>query len=150
MPPMRSVHCRQFHRHRFRRRSRIRDCERNRPNRPLARPSLCNVEAGLEVIVGVFDGELRMLRDRGTRVNVQIDVADERLRLISGDVELGNWPLDQIVVNSQPDGFHLRAEGEEIILEIAQDAEFALAIGLRTGPPLLVRKMSALLREGRE
>jgi hypothetical protein len=99
--------------------------------------------------VEVFEGSLFTPRDLGHRVNVQVDLTDERFRLLSGEVEIGNWTLDEIVVNAQPDGFHVRAEGEEIILEMPRDAEFALALGLRTGPPLLVRKMSSLLREDR-
>ena len=98
----------------------------------------------------VFEGSLFTPRDLEHRVHIQVDLTGERFRLVSGNVELGNWSLDEIVVNAQPDGFHLRAEGEEIILEMPRDAEFALALGLRTGPPLLVRKMSSLLREDRE
>ncbi len=95
----------------------------------------------------VFQGSLYMPRNPENRVHVEVDLTEERCKLVSGDVQLADWTVDEMVVNAQPDGFHIRAEGEEIILELDRDAEFALAMGLRTGPPLLVRKMSSLLRE---
>jgi hypothetical protein len=45
------------------------------------------------------------------------------------------------------DGFHVRAEGEEIVLNIEDDARFALDLGLRNAHPNLRRRMSALLRD---
>ena len=49
-------------------------------------------------------------------------------------------------MSAMPDGFHMRAEGEEIILDVTDDARFALDLGLRNAPPLLRHRMSALLR----
>ncbi|HSR45064.1 MAG TPA: hypothetical protein VLT15_07525 [Acidimicrobiia bacterium] len=95
----------------------------------------------------VFDGSLRMSRDSSAAIDVQIDLTDERIRMLSGEVEIGDWALSEIVTNAQPDGIHLRAEGEEVILNLTEDAEFALALGLRTGPPLLMRRVSSLMRQ---
>ena len=95
----------------------------------------------------VFDGSLRMLGEPGTAIRVQIDLTEERLRLLSGNAEIGDWALDEIVANAQPDGIHVRAEGQELVLDLTEDAEFAVALGLRTGPPVLVRKMSMLMRQ---
>ena len=95
----------------------------------------------------VFDASLRMLRESGVGISVQIDLTEERIRLLSGEVEIADWALGEIVANAQPDGIHVRAEGEELVLDMTEDAEFALALGLRTGPPQLVRKMSKLMRE---
>ena len=67
--------------------------------------------------------------------------------MLSGEVEIGDWALCEIVTTAQPDGIHLRAEGEEVILNLTEDAEFALALGLRTGPPLLMRRVSSLMRQ---
>ncbi len=97
----------------------------------------------------VFDASLRMLHESGAGIGVQIDLTEERIRLLSGDVEIADWALGEIVANAQPDGIHVRAEGEELILDMTEDAEFALELGLRTGPPQLVRKMSKLMRERR-
>ena len=35
----------------------------------------------------------------------------------------------------------------EIRMNLTEDAEFALALGLRTGPPLLMRNVSRLMRQ---
>lgn len=93
-----------------------------------------------------YQGTLRMPGDDGPPLSVQIDLADERFRMIAGDAELGDWALAEIRVNALPDGFHVRAEGEEILLEITEDAEFAVELGLRSAPPHLRRRMSALMR----
>ena len=95
----------------------------------------------------VFDGSLRMSREPDAAIDVQIDLNEERIRLLSGEVEIADWALGEIVANAQPDGIHVRAEGEEIVLNLTEDAEFALALGLRTGPPLLMRNVSRLMRQ---
>ena len=89
-----------------------------------------------------FIGKLRTRTERDTAIRVVIDLTDERLRLRSGDTEIADWSLEDIHVNAQPDGFHIKAEGEEIILDLSQDAEFAVALGLRSAPIGLARRMS--------
>jgi hypothetical protein len=75
-----------------------------------------------------------------------IDLTDDRLRMSAGGSEIGNWAMSEIRVNALPDGFHLRAEGEEVLLDVTEDAQFAVDLGLRTAPPHLRRRMSALMR----
>ena len=89
-----------------------------------------------------FVGVLRTRTERDTAIRVVIDLTDERLRLRAGDTEIADWSLDEIRVNAQADGFHIRAEGEEVILDLRQDAEFAVALGLRSAPVDLARRMS--------
>ena len=89
-----------------------------------------------------FVGVLRTRTERDTAIRVVIDLTDERLRLRSGDTEIADWSLDDIRVNALPDGFHIRAEGEEIVLDLIQDAEFAVALGLGSAPVDLARRMS--------
>lgn len=93
-----------------------------------------------------YEGTLRMPGDDGPPLSVHIDLTDERFRMIAGESELGDWSLSEIRVNALPDGFHVRAEGEEILLEVTDDAEFAVELGLRSAPPHLRRRMSALMR----
>jgi hypothetical protein len=50
-------------------------------------------------------------------------------------------------IQALPDGFHIRAEGEAIVLDVTDDAEFALELGLRNAHPALRRRMSALMRD---
>ena len=94
-----------------------------------------------------FAGVLRTSTERDSAIEVVIDLTDERLRLRSGDASLADWSLNDIQVTAQGDGFHIRAEGEEVILDLRQDAEFAVALGLRSAPVELARRMS-MVRDG--
>lgn len=89
-----------------------------------------------------FEGVLRTVTDRNVAIRVTIDLTDERLRLLTGDSEIANWSLDEIRVNAMSDGFHIKAEGEEVILDLTEDAEFAVALGLGSAPVDLARRMS--------
>lgn len=94
-----------------------------------------------------FNAGLRLPNERHSTIRVQIDLT-ERLRVTSGDTLIGDWGLDEIRVNATQDGFHLRAEGETIVLDLTEDAEFAVALGLHSAPPGLARRMS-MVRDGR-
>jgi hypothetical protein len=80
-------------------------------------------------------------------LHVLIDLSDDRLTLTAGEIELADWPRDEIRISALMDGFHIRAEGEEVVLDVSDDARFALDLGLRNAHPTLRRRMSALLRE---
>ena len=94
-----------------------------------------------------FAGVLRTPTERDTEIQIDIDLTSDRLRLRSGDTEIADWSLDEIRVNARPDGFHVLAEGEEIILDLTDDAEFAVALGLKSAPVDLARRMS-MVRDG--
>jgi hypothetical protein len=64
-----------------------------------------------------------------------------------GDEEVADWAREGMRISALPDGFHIRAEGEAIVLEVEDDVHFALDLGLRNAHPTLRRRMSALLRE---
>jgi hypothetical protein len=96
--------------------------------------------------MAAYDAQLRLSWTDDEPIHVLIDLTDDRLTMRSGDVEVADWQRDQIRVSPHLDGFHIRAEGEEIILDVTDDAQFALDLGLRNAPPQLRRKMSALLR----
>jgi hypothetical protein len=93
-----------------------------------------------------YQGSLRMLGEDGPGLPVVIDLRNDRLGIKAGDVEIGDWAREEVRINADVDGIHLRAEGEEIILELAEDAEFAVEVGLRQAPPLLRRRMAQLMR----
>ena len=94
-----------------------------------------------------YDARLRMERTDEAPISVLIDLTDNRLTMRSGEIEVADWARDEIRVSALPDGFHVRAEGEEIILDVTEDARFALDLGLRNAPPILRRRMAALLRD---
>src|SRR5690554_3175323 len=102
-----------------------------------------------EVYVSKFEGKLRVQGDEAPPIGIEIDLDGERMRLNSNGVEVANWSLEEIRVAALPDGFHVRAEGEEVVLEVFDDGRFAIDLGLRTAHPALRRKMSALLRSDR-
>lgn len=79
-------------------------------------------------------------------MSVEIDLTDDRMKVTAGDMEVADWSRDEFRIQALPDGFHIRAEGEEVVLDIREDARFALELGLRSAHPVLRRKMSALLR----
>lgn len=97
--------------------------------------------------MSTYEGSLRIAGDDSPPLAVTVDLDNQRLRVSAGDSEIGDWSMSEIRVNALPDGFHLRAEGEEVLLDISDDAQFAVDLGLRTAPPHLRRRMSALMRK---
>lgn len=93
-----------------------------------------------------YDAVLRLEGEQEAPVHVEIDLSDDRMTLRAGGVEVADWAREDMRVNALPDGFHIRAAGEAIVLDVKDDAHFALDLGLRTAHPVLRRKMAALLR----
>ncbi len=102
----------------------------------------------VEVVLASFDGSLRISHQPDAPIRVLIDLTDESLRLTSGEVEIAHWGLDEVQVSAQPDGFHVRRAGEELVLVMKDDAEFAVLLDLRSVPIGLARRM-AVHRNGR-
>jgi hypothetical protein len=91
-------------------------------------------------------GTIKMAGDAEPGVRVEIHLDEEELRLMSHHGTLGRWPLDQVGVSARVDGFHLRVEGEELVLSTSDDARFAMALGIRsTSSPRLNRQLAAAL-----
>lgn len=97
--------------------------------------------------MSTYEASLRMVGERGPGLPVVINLRDDRVGITAGDIEIGDWSRDEVRINADVDGIHVRAEGEELILDLTRDAEFAVEVGLRQAPPLLRRKMAQLLRE---
>lgn len=97
--------------------------------------------------MSAYEAILRIPGDNEAPLGVEVELTDERLAVKAGDVELGDWSRDEIRVSALEDGFHIRAEGEEIVLDVTDDAQFALDLGLRNAHPSLRRRMSALMRD---
>lgn len=79
----------------------------------------------LENRVPSFDARLRLPGQTRLPLNVVVDVSDERMVIISGREQLGEWALDGLLMDSRPDGFHLTLDQEEIILNVTDPAGFA-------------------------
>lgn len=96
--------------------------------------------------MSTYEGSLRMVGEDGPGLAVVIDLRGDRLGIRAGEVEIGDWSREEVRINADTDGIHLRAEGEEVVLDLEKDAEFAVEVGLRQAPPLLRRRMAQLLR----
>jgi hypothetical protein len=94
-----------------------------------------------------FQGKLRMGEEANPGVSVNIDLTDHRMKVTVGEVEVANWRRDEFRIQALADGFHVRAEGEEVILDISDDARFAIELGIRSAHPTLRRRMAALMRD---
>lgn len=98
--------------------------------------------------MSAYEALLKMQGTTEAPISVLIDITDDRRIVVSaGDIEVGDWSREEVRVSAEPDGFHLRAEGEELLLDVTEDARFALDLGMRNAPPLLRRRMAALLRD---
>lgn len=95
-----------------------------------------------------LSGSVRMASDTAQSVMVEIHLDEETITLAAGNgVEIGTWPLEEVGIASKPDGFHLRIEGEEVILTTDDDARFAVALGITTPTSRLARMMAKLRDE---
>lgn len=94
-----------------------------------------------------FNGSLRLPGEVGPGLHVLIDLTDEHhLQITAASDMIGDWPLEAVGIRAADDGFHLLAEGDEVVFRTDNDPAFALAVGLRNAPTLLRRQMSDLLR----
>src|SRR4026207_68493 len=93
-----------------------------------------------------FDGSLKLAGNEAP-VRVAIDLTDDHVIRISAEaIEIGEWTIGQIAVKALDDGFHMIADGEELIIRTDNDTAFALAMGIRNAPTQLRRQMSDLMR----
>ena len=95
-----------------------------------------------------FDGRLAVTGETGLPLGVEIDLTEERMVVRSGDSELADWEVGELRINAQPDGFHILAEGEEVVINVTDEGRFAVELGLRSAYPGLRAKMAEVLRDG--
>jgi len=96
--------------------------------------------------VTAYEAQLQIEGDDTQPLPVLVDLTDNKLTMTIGSQEVAAWNRDQMRIAAMPDGFHIRADGEAIILDVGDDAKFALELGLKNAHPALRRRMSALLR----
>lgn len=81
-----------------------------------------------------FDARLRIIGDTTLPLGVEVDLTGERMVVTTDGNTLANWSLEDIQILARGNGFLIEAEGEEIILNVTDEAKFAAEIGLRTRP----------------
>lgn len=79
----------------------------------------------------------------GPGAPVRIAVEGRRLRIVAGAEEVGDWNLDEIGIHAVPEGFSIRAEGEEFVLRAEDEVALAEEFGLAAATPRLARKVAA-------
>ena len=82
-----------------------------------------------------FDARLRVVGEPGFPLGVEVDLTDDRMTVLIGPHPLAEWSLDEIDIASLPDGFHIKAEGEEVVLNVMDEKRFAKAVGLNRASP---------------
>jgi len=85
--------------------------------------------------VSSFNARLRLPGQSRIPLGVEVDVTDERITLTSGDREVAKWSLEKIDVSHLSDGFHIKVDGEEVVLSVVEPARFASELGVVTPAP---------------
>lgn len=88
------------------------------------------------------DGTVSMRGDDGPGVTVRITASEGRLSLVSGEEVLGDWDVEKIGLHAVPDGFAIRAEGEEFVLRAEDPVALAEELGMTAVTPRLARKVA--------
>ncbi|MGA7228667.1 MAG: hypothetical protein WA726_02670 [Acidimicrobiia bacterium] len=81
-----------------------------------------------------FDARLRLVGQPGFPLGVVVDLTGHRLTVMVDDNELASWSLDDIEISQGSDGFHIEAEGEEVVLNVNERIRFATEVRSRTRP----------------
>ena len=74
-----------------------------------------------------FDGTFRLAGSRDS-LNATFSVTNGSLRVVAGDYEIGNWPLQDVRLTTAGDGLHLMVEGEDLVVKMRDPGGFAEAI----------------------
>ena len=94
-----------------------------------------------------YRARLRIEGDSSDPVPVLVDLTGQRLMMTIGSQAVADWDRDDMRISALPDGFHIRAEGESVVLDVEDEARFAVELGLRNAHPALRQKMAALMRD---
>ena len=74
--------------------------------------------------MGSFNASLKTIGDtRGIPATVELQ--DGRLSIKAGDSQIGDWLLDDIDLEPTPTGYRLAAEGDQVLLDMSDNEQFA-------------------------
>jgi hypothetical protein len=68
----------------------------------------------------------------GLPLGVVVDLTGKQMTVMVDNHELASWSLEDIEISQSPDGFHIDAEGEEVILNVNERVRFATEVRART------------------
>ena len=84
-----------------------------------------------------------MRGDDGPGAPVRVNAGDGRLRIDAGEDQIGDWDIHEIGIKAIPEGFSIRAEGEEFVLRSDDEVALADEFHLAAATPRLARKVAA-------
>lgn len=79
-----------------------------------------------------FDARLRLPGETAAPLGVEVDLTGERMRVTVGRNHIANWALRDISVSPRNGEFHIKANDEEVILDLSDQTRFAREIGLHS------------------
>jgi hypothetical protein len=89
-----------------------------------------------------FNARLRLPGQSKLPLGVEVDIQHERMTLTSGDRTVAAWPIEKLEVVSHSDGFHIRVDGEVMVLNVADSSRFAAELGIDRHPSRLAGMQS--------
>lgn len=96
-----------------------------------------------KAVMSTFDGRLHVPGHSRVPLGVDIDVSNERLTLTAGGSPIADWALESVDVTPLRDGFHIRVDGEEIVLNVSDAALFGTEVGIARSRPERVATVAA-------
>ena len=81
-----------------------------------------------------YNARLRLPGRSKLPLGVEVDISKERMTLTAGDRKVATWPLESLDVASHSDGFHIKVEGDDFVLNVADSSRFAAELGIVTDP----------------
>ena len=90
-----------------------------------------------------FAARLRMPGRSKLPMGVEVDIFRERMTVMAGDQQVGDWALEELDIESQSDGFHVAVDGEEIILNVTDSTRFAAELGITGSRPVRLVEINA-------
>jgi hypothetical protein len=81
-----------------------------------------------------YDARLGLPDQTRLPLHVKIDVTDGTISLSVGRATVAEWQLDAVVIKPDPRGFKISADGEELLVAIAQPNRFAHELGVDLPP----------------
>ena len=92
--------------------------------------------------MGGFRGSVTFAGEQVQTYDVDIHLEEETIAIVADGTVVGQWPLAEVVFRGTNVGLRMTVEGEEVLIRTDDQGRFARAVGLRTGPPELRKKMA--------
>ncbi|MFZ0626544.1 MAG: hypothetical protein WAN34_08610 [Acidimicrobiia bacterium] len=72
-----------------------------------------------------YNARLRLPGESRLPLGVAVDITNERITLSAGNRTVADWALGEVDFASMPDGFHIKVDGEEVVLNVSEATQFA-------------------------